>query len=131
MARLYLLIAALLGGSGVILGAFGAHGLRGKVTEHLLEAYKTGVQYQMIHALALFGVALLLQHWNEKTALYVSGGLFTIGVVFFSGSLYWLTLGGPRWLGPMTPLGGLMMIGGWVALFVAALSFPNKFSGAG
>ncbi|AMX03850.1 DUF423 domain-containing protein [Microbulbifer thermotolerans] len=125
MARLYLLIAALLGGSGVILGAFGAHGLRGKVTEHLLEAYKTGVQYQMIHALALFGVALLLQHWNEKTALYVSGGLFTIGVVFFSGSLYWLTLGGPRWLGPITPLGGLMMIGGWVALFVAALSFSK------
>ncbi|WP_353056868.1 DUF423 domain-containing protein [Microbulbifer sp. MLAF003] len=61
MAKLYLVLAALFGASGVALGAFGAHGLRDKVTENLLEAYKTGVQYQMLHALALLGVALLIQ----------------------------------------------------------------------
>ncbi len=125
MAKLYLLIAALLGGTGVILGAFGAHGLRGKVAENLLEAYKTGVHYQMIHALALFGIALLIQHWGGRTSLLVSGALFALGVLLFSGSLYGLTFGGPRWLGPVTPLGGLMMIGGWAALFVAALNFSK------
>lgn len=121
MTKLYLLLTALLGGSGVILGAFGAHGLRGKVAENLLEAYKTGVHYQLIHALALFGVALLIQQWGERMSLLVAGALFALGVLFFSGSLYGLTFGGPRWLGPVTPLGGLLMIGGWAALFVAAL----------
>ncbi|WP_250461720.1 DUF423 domain-containing protein [Microbulbifer litoralis] len=131
MTKLYLLLTALLGGSGVILGAFGAHGLRGKVAENLLEAYKTGVHYQLIHALALFGVVLLMQQLGERTsqqaagALLVAGALFAIGVLFFSGSLYGLTFGGPRWLGPVTPLGGLLLIGGWVALFVAALRFPH------
>lgn len=125
MSKLFLLIAAALGGSGVMLGAFGAHGLRGKVAENLLEAYKTGVQYQLLHALALFGVALLLQNWGERTALLVSGALFTVGVLLFSGSLYGLTFGGPRWLGPVTPLGGLAMIAGWVALFIAGLNYSR------
>lgn len=125
MSKLYLLIAAALGGSGVVLGAFGAHGLRGKVAENLLEAYKTGVQYQLLHALALFGIALLLQNWGERTALVVSGALFTIGVLLFSGSLYGLTFGGPRWLGPVTPLGGVAMIAGWVALFIAGLNYSR------
>lgn len=121
MTKLYLLLTALLGGSGVILGAFGAHGLRGKVAENLLEAYKTGVHYQLVHALALFGVALLIQQWGERMSLLLAGALFALGVLLFSGSLYGLTFGGPRWLGPVTPLGGLLMIGGWAALFVAAL----------
>lgn len=125
MIKLYLLLASFLGGTGVILGAFGAHGLRGKVAENLLEAYKTGVLYQLVHALALFGVALLLLQWSERTSLLVSGALFAVGVLLFSGSLYALALGGPRWLGPITPLGGLAMIGGWVALFVAALNFSK------
>ena len=125
MAKLYLMLAALLGGSGVILGAFGAHGLRGKVAENLLEAYKTGVHYQLIHALALFGIALLIQQWGARTSLVASGALFAFGVLLFSGSLYGLTFGAPRWLGPVTPLGGLLMIGGWVALFVAALNLSK------
>lgn len=125
MAKLYLMLAALLGGSGVVLGAFGAHGLRGKVAENLLEAYKTGVHYQLIHALALFGIALLIQQWGARTSLVASGALFALGVLLFSGSLYGLTFGAPRWLGPVTPLGGLLMIGGWVALFVAALNFSK------
>ena len=125
MSKLYLLLAAVLGGSGVILGAFGAHGLRDKVADNLLEAYKTGVHYQLVHALALIGVAVLIQQWGERTALAVCGALFFVGVLFFSGSLYGLTFGGPRWLGPVTPLGGLLMIGGWVALFVAALNLSK------
>lgn len=125
MTKIYLLIAAFYGASGVMLGAFGAHGLRGKVTENLLEAYKTGVHYQMLHTLALLGVVLLMQHWGEKTALLTCAALFALGVLLFSGSLYGLTFGGPRWLGPVTPLGGLLLIGGWVALFVAALNFSK------
>ncbi|WP_444906858.1 DUF423 domain-containing protein [Microbulbifer sp. EKSA008] len=125
MAKLYLLLCALFGASGVALGAFGAHGLRGKVAENLLEAYKTGVQYQMIHALALFGVVLLVQNWGNRLSLTLSGALFTFGIIFFSGSLYALALGGPRWLGPITPLGGLMMIAGWVVLFFAAFNFSK------
>jgi uncharacterized membrane protein YgdD (TMEM256/DUF423 family) len=125
MAKLYLLIAALLAASGVILGAFGAHTLRGRIAENLLEAYKTGVHYQMLHALALFGIALLIQNWGEKTALLVSGALFILGILLFSGSLYGLALGGPRWLGPVTPLGGLAMIGGWAALFIAAVKHSH------
>ncbi|AWF83191.1 DUF423 domain-containing protein [Microbulbifer sp. A4B17] len=125
MAKLYLLLCALFGASGVALGAFGAHGLRGKVAENLLEAYKTGVQYQMIHVLALFGVVLLMQNWGNRLSLTLSGALFTLGIIFFSGSLYALALGGPRWLGPITPLGGLMMIAGWVVLFFAAFNFSK------
>lgn len=121
MTKLYLFLAALLGGSGVILGAFGAHGLRGRVAENLLEAYKTGVLYQMLHALALFGIVLLMQHWGERASLVAAGALFAVGVLLFSGSLYGLTFGGPRWLGPVTPLGGVAMICGWAALCVAAL----------
>ncbi|SDK39181.1 DUF423 domain-containing protein [Microbulbifer yueqingensis] len=125
MTKFYLLLTAFLGGSGVILGAFGAHGLRGKVAENLLEAFKTGVHYQLIHALALFGVALLMQQWGERMALLVAGALFAAGVLLFSGSLYGLTFGGPRWLGPVTPLGGSLMIAGWAALFVAALNLSR------
>ncbi|WP_444945935.1 DUF423 domain-containing protein [Microbulbifer sp. VTAC004] len=125
MAKLYLVLAALFGASGVALGAFGAHGLRDKVTENLLEAYKTGVQYQMLHALALLGVALLIQNRGVHLSLTLSGAFFVFGVVFFSGSLYALALGGPRWLGPVTPVGGTLMIAGWVALLIAAANFSK------
>ncbi|WP_295803287.1 DUF423 domain-containing protein [uncultured Microbulbifer sp.] len=125
MAKLYLLLAAFFGGTGVILGAFGAHGLRNKVAENLLEAFKTGVHYQMIHALALIGVAILIHQIGAKTSLVVSGALIAIGILLFSGSLYGLTFGGPRWLGPITPLGGTLMIGGWVALFIASLGYTK------
>ncbi|MCO1332872.1 DUF423 domain-containing protein [Microbulbifer sp. OS29] len=125
MAKFYLLLSALFGASGVALGAFGAHGLRGQVAEHLLEAYKTGVLYQIFHSLALLGIALLMQTWGSRLSLSVSGALFVSGIVLFSGSLYALALGGPRWLGPITPIGGSLMIAGWIALFIAALNFSK------
>ncbi|MCH9691991.1 MAG: DUF423 domain-containing protein [Gammaproteobacteria bacterium] len=126
MAKLYLLISAFFGGTAVIFGAFGAHALRSKLSEPLLASYKTAVQYQMFHALALLGVALLMIQWGQRTALCISGGLFALGTILFAGSLYGLVLGGPRILGPLTPLGGLLLIGGWVALLVAAYTQPAQ-----
>ncbi len=121
MTKLYLSIAALSGVLAVMLGAFGAHGLRDKLTPALMSAYQTGVQYQFYHTLALLVVAILLQRLPQSLWLQVSGGLFVIGMLMFSGSLYGLALGGPSWLGPVTPIGGLCFMLAWLSLLVAAL----------
>ena len=123
-ARIILLIAAGSGFLSVALGAFGAHGLKGKISESLFSAYQTGVQYQLYHTLILFAVALLILRGLHTTLLTTSAMLFVMGIVFFSGSLYWLALGGPGWLGPITPLGGLLLLCGWVALAVAIFVSP-------
>lgn len=121
MTKLYLSMAALSGVLAVMLGAFGAHGLRDKLTPALMSAYQTGVQYQFYHTLALLAVAILLQRLPQSLWLQVSGGLFVIGMLMFSGSLYGLALGGPGWLGPVTPIGGLCFMLAWLSLLVAAL----------
>jgi uncharacterized membrane protein YgdD (TMEM256/DUF423 family) len=121
MTKLYLSIAALSGVLAVMLGAFGAHGLRDKLTPALMSAYQTGVQYQFYHTLALLAVAMLLQRLPQSLWLQASGGLFVIGMLMFSGSLYGLALGGPSWLGPVTPIGGLCFMLAWLGLLVAAL----------
>lgn len=122
-----LVLAALSGASGVMLGAFGAHGLREQLGAAGLETWQTAVSYHLIHALALLGVGI----WMRATALSggaapaglgIAGGSFALGVVLFSGSLYLLALGGPRWLGPVTPLGGVAFIVGWLSLLWAALT---------
>jgi len=120
-SKTFLLLAAGNGFFAVILGAFGAHALKGSVSENLFSAYQTGVQYQMYHALAMLGVGLLGLQGVESRWLSVAGMFFVMGVLLFSGSLYGLALGGPRWLGPITPLGGLLLIVGWCSLFVAVL----------
>lgn len=103
-----------IGALGVGLGAFGAHGLRGVVEDpHLLEVWETGARYHLIHALALCAVAA------HPSSPRWAGGLFIAGVVLFSGSLYTMTLTGARWLGAITPLGGLCFIAGWLALAFA------------
>ena len=103
------------------MGAFGAHGLKGKIADNLLAAFQTGVQYQMIHTLALLGLAILMIQINViPKALMLSAYLWIAGIIFFSGSLYWLALGGPSWLGPITPLGGLCLIIAWLCLAVGA-----------
>lgn len=109
---------AVLGALGVAAGAFGAHGLKERLTEYQLGLWNTAVQYQLWHALALLGVGVLAR---------VSGGgfgastqLFLWGVVVFSGTLYALALGGPGWLGAITPIGGAALIGGWVMLALGA-----------
>lgn len=120
MSRVLLLLAAASGFTGVALGAFGAHALRGRIAEPLLAAFQTGVQYQLWHTAALIGVALLLQRWPQALAFKLSGALFALGIGLFSGSLYALALTGLGALGMLTPLGGLCLLAAWVCFGVGA-----------
>jgi len=113
-ARIWIVSAALLGGAGVALGAFGAHALRARLEPEQLSAWNTGVDYHLLHAVVLLALGLFSEATGRPVA--AAAALFTAGILLFSGSLYVLTLGGPRWLGPVTPLGGLCLIGGWIAL---------------
>jgi uncharacterized membrane protein YgdD (TMEM256/DUF423 family) len=113
MDKLFLTIGAASAFIGVAAGAFGAHGLKGRVPETALATFEVGVRYQMYHALALIAVAWVIGRWPGPHGL-VAGWLFVAGTVIFSGSLYGLTLSGARWLGAVTPLGGLSFLAGWI-----------------
>ncbi|WP_041522186.1 DUF423 domain-containing protein [Gilvimarinus agarilyticus] len=124
MPKLILSIAAAYGFIAVALGAFAAHGLKGKLPAELLGAFQTGVQYQMYHALALLLVGIWsLQSLSPGATAWLTraGGLFIAGTLLFSGSLYALTLTGIGLFGPVTPLGGVCLLLGWLSLFIAAL----------
>lgn len=112
MTKRILFIAALFGMSAVALGAFGAHGLKKILSPELLEIFKTGVQYQFYHSLALLAVAILLRINDEKT-LQWAARFFVAGILIFSGSLYMLAITDIRILGAITPLGGIAFIAGW------------------
>jgi uncharacterized membrane protein YgdD (TMEM256/DUF423 family) len=112
------LLGAVLGALGVLAGAFGAHGLKGRLEPDALASFETGVRYQLVHALALLAVGALAR--GDGGSFRVPTVLFLLGTLLFSGSIYALVLGGPRWLGPVTPLGGALLIAGWVALAFAA-----------
>jgi len=114
-------VGAWMGAAGVTLGAFGAHALKSRVGEDLLNVFEIGVRYQMYHAFALLAVGWAVTRW-PATSANAAGWLFLLGILIFSGSLYAMTLTGARWLGAITPLGGLCLIAGWVALAVAALT---------
>lgn len=121
MTQLIISAAALYGMLGVMLGAFGAHAMSARLTPDMLAIWHTAVQYQFYHALALLGLGVLVRtgvsgHWPQIAAL-----CFCAGIFIFSGSLYLLAVSGIRWLGAVTPLGGLLLIAGWVALFVGVL----------
>lgn len=120
MARVFLPLAALSGLTGVALGAFAAHGLRARLPEGMLAVFQTGVQYQLWHTAALIGVGLLLLRQPENVLFKVSGGLFVLGTLLFSGSLYLMTLAGLR-LGVVTPMGGVCFMLGWLCFGVGAL----------
>ncbi|NJN04974.1 MAG: DUF423 domain-containing protein [Leptolyngbyaceae cyanobacterium SL_1_1] len=123
MARVFLGLAAILAGLAVAGGAFGAHALKDHLTARSLEIFETGVRYQMYHALGLLAIAiLLLQQPAANGLLTVAGWGFVGGVLIFSGSLYGLSLSGIKWLGAITPLGGVAFLVGWVCLASAALS---------
>jgi len=113
-------IAAVLGLLAVIAGTFGAHGLEGRVAADLLEAYEVGVRYHMYHALALLACAGWVERLGRPGRVAVV--LFTVGTIIFAGTLYALALTGQRWLGAVTPLGGLALLGGWASLLVGARS---------
>jgi uncharacterized membrane protein YgdD (TMEM256/DUF423 family) len=119
-ARFFLISGALSAALAVVLGAFGAHGLRGRLPADLLAIYQTGCQYHVYHALGLLAVGLLGLHLPASTALRASGWLMLAGTLLFSGSLYLLAVTGQRWLGAITPLGGVAFIGAWLLLAWAA-----------
>ncbi|WP_044871021.1 DUF423 domain-containing protein [Pseudomonas sp. LFM046] len=125
MARLYLLLSAFTGFTGVALGAFAAHGLKSRLTPEHLAVFQTGTHYQLIHALALFGVALLALHAPSRL-LTLAGGFFALGILLFSGSLYLLTLSGIGKLGIITPFGGLAFLAGWLCLGLAAWNLSSR-----
>ena len=120
MAAGWFAAGAVLCGLGVALGAFGAHGLRGRLTPEMRGVFETGVRYHFIHALGLFAVSWAAARWPGPL-VGAAGWLFVAGILVFSGSLYALSIGGVRWLGAVTPLGGLCMIAGWALLAATAL----------
>lgn len=120
MRQLFFFFGGLFGGLGVILGAFGAHTLKARLTPEFLEIFETGVRYQIYHALALLFVALVAEKRSANRLLTAGGWLFVVGTLLFSGSLYVLALGGVRWFGTITPVGGTAFIIGWFCLAMAA-----------
>ena len=119
MTRFFFLLGAIFALLAVAAGAFGAHALRARLTPELLAVFETGARYQMYHALALFVAAWATVRWSGRLAT-TAGWLFTTGILVFSGSLYLLALTGERWLGAVTPLGGLCFLAGWGSLALAA-----------
>lgn len=119
MDRLFFALGSASALLAVAAGAFGAHGLRSRLTPDLLVVFETGVRYQMYHALALLAVAWALTRWPGPWPVR-AGWLFVIGTLLFSGSLYALALSGARWLGAVTPFGGVAFLAGWVCLVLAA-----------
>lgn len=118
--KIFLILGSLNAFLAVALGAFGAHGLEGKLSERLLEVYKTGVQYQMFHALGLIVVALLTAPLQQTATIHWAGWLMFIGIVLFSGSLYLLSMTGIGSLGAITPLGGVAFLAAWLLVMVSA-----------
>ena len=123
-AKLFLSIGSLLALAAVLVGAFGAHGLKSRLSPDLLAVYQTGVQYHFYHALGLVLVGLACFHLPESGALRAAGWLMAAGVLLFSGSLYALALTGEKWLGAVAPLGGTAFILAWGAFAWAVLRTP-------
>jgi uncharacterized membrane protein YgdD (TMEM256/DUF423 family) len=125
--KLILAAAASTGMLAVVLGAFAAHGLKGKLSESMMSAFQTGVQYQMYHSLALVLLVVLYRQMPQEILMW-SAGFLLAGILLFSGSLYLLALTEIKWFGPITPIGGLCFIVGWLLLLVAALHSTNGLS---
>jgi uncharacterized membrane protein YgdD (TMEM256/DUF423 family) len=117
----FLFLAAISGLTGVAMGAFGAHGLKAILTPDMLAVYKTAVDYQMWHALGLALVAILYQNNTESEHLKWAGWFMFGGIVVFSGSLYLLSILNIKWLGMITPIGGLCFLLAWGSLAIFAL----------
>lgn len=116
MAKLFITLASLSGMFAVIFGAFGAHALKGKLDDQAIKIFETAVQYHFYHSFALLMVGVIALSQPQTVLLKSSGWLFVVGILVFSGSLYLLSLTGVRWLGAITPLGGLTLIAGWACL---------------
>ncbi len=120
MARIFVALGAVFGFLAVALGAMGAHALSGRLAPDRLALYETAARYQMYHALALLAVAWAFDRFPGGAASG-AGWAFTAGILIFSGTVYALAFGAPRWLGAITPIGGLCFLAGWALLAWAAL----------
>ncbi|CAM3371575.1 MULTISPECIES: DUF423 domain-containing protein [Paenibacillus] len=121
MRRTFIAWGSVLMALSVAIGAFGAHMLEGKISADELAVYETGVHYHMIHGIAVLIAGILAGALGESRKLYWAGTLFIAGVIIFSGSLYVLSISGAKWLGAITPIGGVSFIVGWIMLLSAAL----------
>lgn len=117
MTQRWIAAGAFSGALAVALGAFGAHALKDRIPYEDLEIWRTGVLYHAVHSLALVLFGLFQERRGSGSA---PGPLFLLGIAVFAGTLYGIALGGPRWLGAVTPIGGLALIAGWVALGIQA-----------
>jgi uncharacterized membrane protein YgdD (TMEM256/DUF423 family) len=127
MHKKYFITAAISGGLAVAFGAFGAHGLENITTdEKILHGFQTGVQYQMVHALAMLSIAMMVEKFQNRWIKW-AGNCFMAGIILFSGSLYFLTFlkiqesSAVKFVGPITPMGGIFFIAGWLFLLIAAI----------
>ena len=121
-AKLFIALGACAAALGVVLGAFGAHALRAKLSPDMVAVYQTGVQYHLWHALGVVAIGIVAIHLPGSAPLKWAGWLMLAGIVLFSGSLYLLALTGARSLGAITPFGGAAFIAAWLAFAWAALS---------
>ncbi len=123
--KLFIIIGSINAFIGVGLGAFGAHGLKNKVTSDMLPVWETAVQYHLIHALGLILIGILCQLMPETSLVRNAGWLLLAGIVLFSGSLYAMVLTGNKPLGIITPIGGVAFLLGWVSITVAAFKLSS------
>ena len=132
MKSIFLLLASLSAMVGVGLGAFGAHGLKSVLNPELLTVYQTGVTYQMWHALGLMGISLVNQQSPESKLINWAGWLMFIGIILFSGSLYLLAILNLKWIGIITPIGGVSFIMAWVliAIFATKKQHNSRYKNA-
>ncbi|KAF3977879.1 MAG: DUF423 domain-containing protein [Methylococcales symbiont of Iophon sp. n. MRB-2018] len=126
MRSVFLFISAVCGLSGVAMGAFGAHGLKTILSVEMMQVYKTAVDYHIWHALGLGLIALIQLHFPQAVLLKWAGWMMLIGIIFFSGSLYFLVLLELKWLGMITPLGGVYFILSWLLLAVFAFQSDDS-----
>jgi|SRR6185312_1543189 len=121
VARTFIALGSINAALAVILGAFGAHALKARISPEMLSVYHTASQYHFYHALGMLLVGALASQFRTSGALQLSGFLMLAGIVLFSGSLYILAVTGVTWLGAVTPLGGVAFIAAWVVLAYAAM----------
>lgn len=119
MQKVFLMIGSIAMALAVALGAFGAHGLKKILTKEMLDIFETGVRYHFYHAIGLLVVGLITHYLPDSALLKWSGWLMASGILIFSGSLYILAMTGIRWLGAITPIGGLCFIASWILLTIA------------
>lgn len=123
MMKVFIVLGAINALIAVALGAFGAHGLEGKLSEKMLDVWKTGVTYQMFHALGLLVVGLLVGKFENVSSFTWAGWLMFIGIILFSGSLYALSTTGIKFFGPITPLGGVAFLVAWLMVVIGAVKY--------